>query len=274
MSASSEISINTLCLEPAPFEAHVEAVARLGGPAIGPEREEVETCGAAQAARALRDAGLRVALLTHRAFGFATPESAKIQRERLNQTIDLAHRIGAPAICMTTGGRGDLSWTAAAARFADEIGPCADYARAAGVRLGIEPTSHLYVDASLAHRLSDLVTLARAADISLGIDLFACWFDSDLEEAIAAAGPLCAFVQVSDYVLGDRGLPCRAVPGDGAVPLDRIVRLILDTGYKGPFDIEVIGPRLVDEGREQGLRRAMSRVAEAIQRGGAGEPPS
>jgi sugar phosphate isomerase/epimerase len=239
-------------------------VVELGAVAISPEREEIAACGPNRAALLLRDAGLSVATLTHRAFGYVTSAEAAIQRSKLVETIDLAHAIGACSICMTSGPRGDLSWKEAAARFTEEIAPCVEHARTAGVSLALEPTSHLYADASIAHRLADAVTLARAARISVGLDLFPCWMDSDIEDAIAAAGPLCAFVQVSDYVLGDRGLPCRAVPGDGAVPLDRLIRLILATGYRGPFDIEVIGPRLLAEGRAVGLRRALARVQQWI----------
>ena len=264
---ASLISINSLCLEPGPFEAHVETVARLGAAAMSPARAEIEAYGSGRAAKLLADAGLSVALLTHMAFGFQTPQDAKVETERLKHTIDLAHAIGSPAVCMTTGGRGDLTWKEAAERFAAEIRPAAEYARSAGVSLAIEPVSHLYADASIAHRLSDLVAVAEAAGISVGIDLFPCWVDSDLEDALAAAAPICAFVQVSDYVLGDRGLPCRAVPGDGAVPLDLIVRVLLESGYQGPFDLEVIGPRLVAEGCEAGLRRGMIRLAQAISAG-------
>jgi sugar phosphate isomerase/epimerase len=258
------ISINTLCLEPAQLDGHIEVIRRLGATAISPQREEIEATGVARAGRLLREANLSVVALTHRAFGFSNAVEAAEQRERLSQSIDLAHAIGADAVCLTSGGRGDLPWKEAAARFAQEIAPCVEKARAAGVALGLEPTSHLYADASIAHRLADVVTLARRAGVRVGIDLFACWVDADLEEAIAAASPLCAFVQVSDYVSGDRGLPCRAVPGDGVVPLDRIVRLILASGYRGPFDLEIIGPRLIAEGREAGLRRAMTRLQQAI----------
>lgn len=260
------IAINTLCLEPDTLAAQTALIAGLGAGAISPGQEQVAELGARQAARLFQDAGLAVALLTHRAFGFDTPAEAARQRDRLNATIDLAHTVGAPSVCMTSGPRGTLSWLEASQRFAAEIAPCVEYARAAGVMLGLEPTSHLYADASIAHRLSDAVALARAADIRVGIDLFACWVDADIESAIAAAGPLCAFVQVSDYVLGDRGLPCRAVPGDGAVPLERLLRLILATGYRGPFDLEIIGPRLLTEGPATGLHRAVAYLQEAIRK--------
>lgn len=74
--------------------------------------------------------------------------------------------------------------------------------------------------------------------------------------------------------MGDRGLPCRAVPGDGAVPLERLVRLILASGFRGPFDLEIIGPQLEAEGREAGLRRAISWLEAALRDGLAAARPA
>ncbi len=193
--------------------------------------EQVAEYGGAAAGKLLRDTNLAVATLTHRAFAYATPEDGIAGRERLNRTIDLAKEIGAKTITLTTGGRKALRSAEAAERFAKEIAPCAASARSSGVTLSLEPTSHLYADASIAHRLADTLTLARMAGIGVGIDLFACWSDSDIEETILASGPYIALVQVSDYVFGDRGLPCRAVPGDGTVPLNRLIPLILRTWF-------------------------------------------
>jgi sugar phosphate isomerase/epimerase len=259
------ISINTLCFAPAPLDAQIEAVARIGARGVSPDREQVTAYGVRETARAIRDAGLEVATLTHRAFAFATPAEAGAGRERLARTIDFAGEIGAQTVILTTGHRGALSWREAAERFAEAIAPCAETARAAGIRLGIEPTSHLYSDVSIAHRLADTAALARRAGIGVMIDLFACWVDADIEQAIAEAGPLIALVQVSDYVYGDRGLPCRAVPGDGAVPLDRLIAAIVRTGFAGWFDLEIIGPRLQAEGEEAGLRRAADTVGRLLE---------
>ena len=257
----SAISINTLCLGAGNFGQHVSQVARLGVSAISPTLEEVLEYGATASAKVLADSGLRVATLTHRAFAFAAPREAQAARERLDETITVAACIGAQSITLTTGGRGTMTWSDAAERFAAEITPCDQRAREVGVTLSLEPTSHLYAEASIAHRLRDTIDLARRAGISVGIDLFACWFDADIEDAISATGPLCALVQVSDYVYGDRGLPCRAVPGDGVIPLDRLIPLIAKTGYRGFYDLEVIGPRLALEGPENGLRRAADFIA-------------
>jgi sugar phosphate isomerase/epimerase len=258
------ISINTLSLPSASLGAHIEMVRQLGVTAISPTLEAVIEAGPAKAAKMLRAAGLAVATLTHRAFGFASSDETRAAYERLDATIAIAAQIGAGTITFTTGGRGALTWLEAANRFAEAIAPCAERARQAGVKLSLEPTSHLYADASIAHGLMDTVTLARGAGIYLGIDVFACWFDSDIEDAIAAAGPYVALVQVSDYVAGDRGLPCRAIPGDGMTRLDRLIPLIHATGFRGYYDIEVIGPRIEAEGAESGLARAIQWLRGAI----------
>lgn len=254
------ISINSLSVNAGSLAAIIDAVARIGAAAISPGIDEVEATGVAQAVTLLRDAGLRVATFTHRAFG-TTVQATAPEVDRLNRTIDVAAQIGAQSITMTTGGRGVLTWSDAAARFADAIAPCAQRAQAAGVALAVEPTSHLYADASIAHRLSDLVTICTGAGIGLGIDIFACWFDSDIEQAIKAAAPLCQVVQVSDYVAGDRGLPCRAIPGDGIAQTGRLITLIEAAGYTGPYDLEIIGPRIESEGAEAALRRAIAPIA-------------
>lgn len=259
------ISINTLCLPPDTLAAQVDRVARIGARGISPELEQVTGFGVRDSVRAIRDAGLEVATLTHRAFAYATPADAEAGRERLLRTIDIAGEIGAQTVIMTTGGRGTLAWTEAAERFAEAMAPCAEAARAAGLRLGIEPTSHLHSDVSIAHRLSDTVVLARKSGIGVMIDLFACWVDADIEEAIADAGPLTALVQVSDYVYGDRSLPCRAVPGDGAVPLTRLIPAIARAGFAGWYDLEIIGPRLLTEGVDAGLRRGAAHIGRILE---------
>ena len=74
-------------------------------------------------------------------------------------------------------------------------------------------------------------------------------------------------MQVSDYAIGTHTTPDRLVPGDGDIPLGRIVGQLLDAGYEGVFDIEMIGPRIEDEGYESAIRRSIDVVQALI------EPP-
>jgi sugar phosphate isomerase/epimerase len=267
----NRISINTLSLAPAPLSSLVDTVARIGAIGISPDLEQLKEAGIPASIKLLRDSGLTVATLTHRSFGFATEAATDAARDRLIQTIDVAAQAGARSIIMTTGGRGGLTWAEAADRFSAAVAPCVEIAKSAGVCLGIEPTSHLYSDASIAHRMTDTVAIASKAGISVMMDFFGCWFDSDIDDAIKAAAPMSPLVQVSDYVYGDRALPCRAVPGDGAVPWGHLVPAIIDAGFDGWFDLEIIGPRLQAEGQETGLIRAANVIGRFLDKSRFGE---
>lgn len=187
----------------------------------------------------------------------------------LMRVIDMAANLGAPLIYLITGGRGALSWERAAERFADLLAPCREHAARQGVALLVENASPLTVDIHIAHTLPDALRLARLARIGLCIDLHACWFEADLREKLAEALPLASLVQVSDHVPGDRTTPCRAVPGDGAVPLEAILRDVLDLGYAGLFDLELLGPRIEAEGAEQASTRAARTLSDLLDRLGA-----
>lgn len=185
------------------------------------------------------------------------------------RAIDLAAALGAPTIYLVTGGRGPLSWEQAAERFAEILAPCLAPAREKNVRLTVETASDFNVDIHIAHTLDDTVTLAEIAGIDVCVELHACWFEARLKEKLARAIPKTGLVQVSDYVAGDRTAPCRAVPGDGMIPLECLLGHILELGYEGVFDLELLGPRIDAEGPRPATRRAAEYMSELLTRLGA-----
>ncbi|MCG5433982.1 sugar phosphate isomerase/epimerase [Mycobacterium sp. MYCO198283] len=180
----------------------------------------------------------------------------RASRDRLRRVADAAAAVGAGCVYLLTGGRGEMSWEQAASRFAEVLAPGVEHAAAAGVPLAIENASGLYADIHIAHTLRDTVTLAESAGVGVCIDLFHCWAEADLAGLLRRALPRLALIQLSDYVLGDRALPARAVPGDGAIPIAPFVADALAAGYRGGFDLELIGPRIDAEGAAAAARRA------------------
>lgn len=187
----------------------------------------------------------------------------------LLQAIDITARLGGSAIYLITGGRGGLDWEQSAARFAALIAPCNEAAKAKGIRLLVENASALNVDIHSAHTLPDAIRLAEIAGIGVCIELHACWMEGNLRENFRRAMPMTGLVQVSDYVLGDRSTPCRAVPGDGVIPLERLIGDILNAGYEGLFDLELVGPRIEAEGARPATARAAEYLSELLTRLGA-----
>lgn len=189
--------------------------------------------------------------------------------EALNQAIETAVALGMPHIYLVSGGRGSLDWEDAAARLAELLAPCRDLAVRRGVKLSVETANMLNADIHIAHTLDDTIRLAEIAGIGVTIDLGACWFEGGLVDKFRRALPNTHLVQVSDYVLGDRVTPHRAVPGDGAVPIERLCRQLLELGYEGVFDIELTGPRIEAEGHRAAFTRAAENLSEILTKLGA-----
>jgi sugar phosphate isomerase/epimerase len=110
------------------------------------------------------------------------------------------------------------------------------------------------------HTLRDAIDLAWRIGTGVCMEVNACWAERNLAGTIAAGIEAIELVQISDYAIGTRTTPERLVPGDGDIPLSRIVESVLDAGYSGVFDIEVIGPRIEDEGYESAIRRSIAYV--------------
>jgi len=189
-------------------------------------------------------------------------------REELSNAIKFAQSIGARSIYMVTGGRPSrMRWEEAAEIFAAILAPVLPEAREAGVPILIEPAPFVYSIVHLSHSLRDTVKLAELAGVGVCIDVFSSWWEAELKQTIEHAMPLCHLVQVGDYKFGDASIPCRAVPGDGDIPIREICEWLLGAGYKGGFDFELIGPRIDEEGHFEAVKRAgehMTRLLEDL----------
>lgn len=188
---------------------------------------------------------------------------------KLVEAVAVAESLGATSLYLLTGGRGSLSWEQAADRFATLIDAGRTAAARAGIALLVENASPFNADIHIAHTLADAMTLAELAGIGLCIDLHACWSEAGLATLFERAMPYTHLIQVSDYVLGDRSAPCRAVPGDGDIPLRRLIDDILAAGYTGLFDLELVGPRIATEGAAAATLRAAEWLSEQLTELGA-----
>jgi sugar phosphate isomerase/epimerase len=218
----------------------------------------------------LANGGIDVTTINH-PFG-QCPDLERDRGEAAQQLLEalaVAASLGATTMYLLTGGRGSLSWEQAAQRFAELIEPAKKAAADAGITLLVENASPFNTDIHIAHTLSDALRLAEIAGVGLCVDLHACWTEAGLTELFERAMPHLGLVQVSDYVLGDRAAPCRAVPGDGVIPLDRLIGGLLAAGYTGLFDLELVGPRIATEGAPDATRRAADRLSTMLTELGA-----
>ena len=179
------------------------------------------------------------------------------QRERLLRVARAAVAVGAECLVFTTGPAAPLAVGGRRRRARAALAPVLAVARARGVPFAIEHTNSLRVDVGFVHTLRDVVDLARRLDTGVCMEINACWAERGLAATIRDGVDRIRLVQVSDFAVGTLSTPNRLVPGDGDIPLERILGDVLDAGYAGFFDLELIGPRIDDEGYDAAIPRAV-----------------
>jgi sugar phosphate isomerase/epimerase len=243
---------------------------RAGITAIGASLAKLEAAGIAAGARRLADAGVRVTnLIGLGPFRLDDPSQWAGQQDRLRAALDAAEAVDAECMILTTGPAGALTWEDAADALAEAVAPLVTDARGRGIPFGLEHTNSLRVDVGFVHTLRDVVDLARRLDIGVCVETNACWAERALGATIRDGGDTFRIVQVSDFAVGTLSTPNRLVPGDGDIPLARILGQLLDAGYEGTFDLELIGPRIDDEGYEAACTRSIRNLGALLEDAGA-----
>lgn len=240
---------------------------RAGITAIGASLAKLEAAGIEDGARRLRDAGVRVSnLIGIGPFHLDDPSQWDGQRDRVRRAVDAAEAVAAECMILTTGPSGQLSWEDAADALEQALTPVIADAHARGVPFGLEHTNSLRVDVGFVHTLADVVDLARRLGIGVCVETNACWAERGLGTTIEDGVDTFRIVQVSDFRIGTLSTPNRLVPGDGDIPLERILGQVLAAGYPGCFDLELIGPRIDEEGYDAACRRAVAALGDLLER--------
>jgi sugar phosphate isomerase/epimerase len=184
--------------------------------------------------------------------------------DRVRRAIDQAHRVGAGALFVISGGRGDAPWERAARVLGDCYARLLPEATAAGLRLALEVIHPLRQDLSFLNTLGDAARLARGAGRRGGyvLDVWHSGWEPALLATIArdAARRIHA-VQLSDYKAVTLRTMDRALLGAGILPLRAIVRALERGGYRGWYETEIISDDVERLGYERVLRRTRAAFA-------------
>jgi sugar phosphate isomerase/epimerase len=243
------VCVSGLCFPQLSALDALDAIAGLGAANASLTGAKVRESGAERVAAAARRHGITIVTTTGalgldlssgQASGASGASVASLRRAR--DDIDLAAAVGAAAMYGLVGPRTSSRWDASADAYLNAVGELVDYATGRGVTLAIEPASWLYADLTFIHSFHDAIAIAHRGGLGICLDAFHVWTESGLREEIGEHTRLIAHVQLSDMIRGARALPCRAVPGEGDVPLAAIVGWLLDAGYPGVFDCELNGP--------------------------------
>jgi sugar phosphate isomerase/epimerase len=174
-----------------------------------------------------------------------------------------AAELQAACLLVLAGGSPRLAWEDAAARARPLLEQLLPDAERAGVRLALEPTSQLRMDLSFLHTFDealDFVDTIGSRWLGVVLELNNAWIERRLSDNIRARTDRIALVQVSDFKVGTLAANERVVPGDGDIPLARLLGQLAAAGYDGWYRRRSSSWALTPIASQEGYAHRGSRV--------------
>ena len=229
------------------FEEDVRRYAAAGFEGIGVWRQKLAECGEERGVDLLCESGLAVSSLMW-AGGFTGSDGRSMEGsvEDGIEALRLAAALRAECLIVYTGGRGGHTHRHARRIAINALSEMAVVANELDVCLAVEPmhpgcgldwTFLSTIEATL-DLLSDVLSLKMV------FDAYHWALLPGILDEVPRLVPHLALVQLGDGC----GKPCgeqdRRPVGDGILPLKPIVRSLIECGYDGFFEIELMGPEI------------------------------
>lgn len=243
----SKLCVHTITTKPLPIEEAARAYAAEGIRGITVWRDALEGRDARATGRMLRDEGLEIVSLCRGGF---FPHAASAGRAAAVddnlRAIAEAAALGAPLLVLVCGAAPGLPLETSRKQILEGIAAVEPAARAAGVKLAIEPLHPMYADTRSA-----VNTLAQANDmaealaspwVGVAVDVYHLWWDPALEQEIMRCGRnghLMAF-HICDWRVPTRDLLLdRGLMGEGCIPVPKIRGWVEAAGFTGFHEVEI-----------------------------------
>jgi sugar phosphate isomerase/epimerase len=266
----SQLCIHTITTKPWSIETAAQNFSSAGVKGITVWRDALTGRNIKQTGQLIRDNGLSIVSLCRGGF-FPSTDSGKrkVSIDDNRRAIEEAAELGAPLIVLVCGADPGQSLEASRKQIRDGIATVLPEAKAAGVRLAIEPLHPMYADTRSA-----INTMAQANDMALelnspfvgvAVDVYHLWWDPTLELEIKRCGKnnhLFAFhicdwnVPTTDF-LNDRGLM-----GEGCIPVRKIRSWVEATGFNGSYEVEIFSNKFWKEDQQQFLNKIIKAYKE------------
>ncbi|PWC28590.1 sugar phosphate isomerase/epimerase family protein [Teichococcus aestuarii] len=242
------LSLNTVTVkEKWDLAACIEGCARHGIPGISPWRDVLQAMGVGQAARRIRDAGLRVTGLCRGGMFPAADRAGRAAAiEDNRRAIAEAEAIGASCLVLVCGGLppGSKDLPGAREMVREGLHAILPEARAAGVTLALEPLHPMTcADRSVLSTLGQALDLCDALGEGSGValDVYHVWWDPELARQVARAGRRIAGFHLCDWKVPTTDLVFdRGMPGEGVIDIAGIRAMVEAAGYRGFAEVELL----------------------------------
>jgi sugar phosphate isomerase/epimerase len=259
------VTVNPICTVSAPLDDVLRIWQELGIHRVGLSAIQLNAQGWSPWVKAARASGLDVVYLNY-GVGAAVTDDVGWQHDELTlrRMVDAGAELGARCIYFSPGPPGRVTWEEAVMRLGARLGNVIESARQAGIGIGLENTVSSRPELGFLHSVRDAMAAARQLGVGVCVDLYGCWVEPGLAGTLHDNVGLIQLVQFSDFVVGTLVQPNRWVPGDGDLPLERLLDDVLASGYDGPLDVELLGPAIDAEGPRRALRRGTEWLSRRI----------
>lgn len=243
----SQLCIHTITTRPWNIETAVANYAAAGVKGITVWRDALAGRNIRQTGDMIRSRGLSVVSLCRGGF-FPSVDASKrkLALDDNRKAIEEAAELGAPMIVLVCGADPGQSLDDSRKQIRDGIAEILPQAKAAGVKLAIEPLHPMYADTRSAvntlAQANDMAEQLQSSLVGVAVDVYHLWWDPSLQQEIKRCGDhknLFAFhicdwnVPTTDF-LWDRGLM-----GEGCIPVSRIRGWVEETGFDGFYEVEI-----------------------------------
>jgi sugar phosphate isomerase/epimerase len=265
-----QLAVNEMTTYRWSFEEDVQHYAAAGIAGIGVWRQKLSDYGEDKGLELLRESGLRVSSLLW-AGGF-TGSDGRTHRESVDdarEAIRLAGDLRAGCLVVYTGARAGHTHNHARRLIRGALTELAPLAEEAGVPLAIEPM-HIGCAAewTFLTELDDTLALLDAIgspQLKLTFDTYHLGQDERILPRLPEIAPRIALVQLGDAKSPPQGEQNRCRIGEGQLPLRRIIATLRAAGYRGFFEVELMGEEIEASDYRELLTQSKQAVCELLQ---------
>ncbi|MBN2411041.1 sugar phosphate isomerase/epimerase [candidate division KSB1 bacterium] len=247
----SKLCLHTITTKPWDIETAIAKYAAAKVSGITVWRQWLEDRDHNKVGNTIREAGLKTVSLCRGGFFPAKEQkNRQIAIDDNKRAIDEAAAIYAPHVVLVCGAVPGQALDESRKQILDGIAACLDHARAANVKLAIEPLHPMYAaDRSAVNTLKQANDMCSRLDdpyVGVAVDVYHLWWDPGLKKEIircGKAGKLLAF-HICDWrtptvdMLNDRGLM-----GEGCINIRQIRGWVEQTGFNGFNEVEIFSNR-------------------------------
>lgn len=243
----SRLCVHTITTKPWGIEDAAKNYSAAGAKGITVWRDALQNRNIRQTGEMLRNSGLSVVSLCRGGF-FPNTEAGKRESalDDNRRAIEEAFELGTDKIVLVCGADPRQSLGESRKQIHDGIAAILPEAKAAGVKLAIEPLHPMYADTRSAintiAQANDLAEALNSPWVGVAVDVYHLWWDPALESEVKRCGRnnnllafhICDWKSPTTDLLNDRGLM-----GEGCIPIRKIRSWVEEAGFDGFIEVEI-----------------------------------